>query len=146
MSSAPLAQVKAAHGSKEGLVQKIQGLVTEELVPGGLSAALKASSNSQLLRLHTILSAVKERFGTRAALVDALVNAEGRTKDADYKKHFEAWSLPRLLDAYQSADRRAKRAAKAAKASKPAVKAVKAVKASKPAAKAAKASKPAAKA
>ena len=125
--SEPLAKVKSAHGSKDELVQKIQALVSDELIPGGLTAPLKVASNSQLLRLHTVLSSVKERFGSRGALLDALVKAEGRSKDADYKKHFEGWSLARLLDAFQSADRRVKRAEKAAKAPK---------KASKPAAKA----------
>jgi len=78
---------------------------------------------------------VKEKFGTRAKLIDGIVELENRTKDEGYKARLGAYPVPRLYDLYKSASKR-KNAGAAAKAA-PAKKA--------PAAKAAPAKKTAAK-
>ncbi len=68
---------------------------------------LERVSNAKLLHLEEVLTAVKEQFGTRAKLVDGILEAEGRAKDADYRAHFDGWPTPRLWDHYQSAKARA---------------------------------------
>jgi hypothetical protein len=135
----PLARVTAGFGSKKDLVEKIKGLATDELWLGRVNEekSWDSISNSKLLRLHAVLTSVKDRLGSRDKLIDAVVTAQGRAKDADYKKHFADWPLPRLLDALQSAEKRAKVAAKQAApvAKKAAPVAKKAAAAKKPAAK-----------
>lgn len=110
----PLAHVKEKFGSKEELVKKVSELATGDLWLDRTNKdkGLAHLSNAKLQRLHTVLSSVKERFGNRSKLVDAVANAQGHGKDADYKKGLAAWPLPRLLDALQSGERRSKRAAK----------------------------------
>ncbi|HTQ47766.1 MAG TPA: hypothetical protein VMI75_33645, partial [Polyangiaceae bacterium] len=49
---------------------------------------------------------VKEKFGTRAKLVDAILELEKRTKDAGYKERLSAWPVPRLYDTYRSTAKR----------------------------------------
>ena len=80
---------------------------------------------------------MKEQFGTRAKLIDAVLVTEARTKDEGYKSRLAGWPVPRLYDHYKGAKRREANAAKAAKAAKPApAKAAKAPKTAKPAKKA----------
>ena len=115
----PLATVKDKFGDKQKLVEAVKALATEELWLGRTSAdrgndrGLEHVSNAKLLRLHDVLSEVKDKFGTRAKLVDAILGVENRTKDAGYKKHLEAFPVPRLYDLYKSAKKRAPAAAKA---------------------------------
>jgi hypothetical protein len=77
---------------------------------------LEHVSNAKLLRLHATFTEVKEKFGTREKLMDAVLTAENRTKDAGYKKRIEAYPVPRLYDHYKAASKRAKAAAPATKA------------------------------
>ena len=102
-------------------------------------------SNAKLLKLHATFSAVKEKFGTRDALLDAVVAAEGRSKDVPYKARMAEWPVPRIYDLYLAVTKRNAAKARAAKPAekKAEAKAPKAV-AVKPAAPAAK--KPAKKA
>ena len=114
----PLAIVKAKFGDKAKLVEAVKALATEELWLGRTSAdrghdrGLEHVSNAKLLRLHAVLSEVKEKFGTRAKLIDELLAAENHTKDGDLKKRLERFPVPRLYDMYKSAKKRAAAAAK----------------------------------
>ena len=124
--NSPLSRRNAGFGSKAELITKIKGLATEDLWVGRLNddKSWSGISNTKLLRLHEVLSQVKDKFGSRDKLIDALVTAQGRGKDADYKKHFANWPAPRLLDALRSAEHRNKNApAPKAPAAKPAAKA-----------------------
>src|SRR5271166_73755 len=100
----PLATVKEKFGEKSKLVEAVKALATEELLLGRTSAdrghdrGLEHVSNAKLLRLHAVLSEVKEKFGTRAKLFDEILAAEKRTKDAGFKKRLEAYPVPRLYD------------------------------------------------
>jgi hypothetical protein len=96
---------KARKQAKEKLVAAVQ-----KLADGGLwldrvndEKGLEHVSNAKLLRLHEVLTAVKEKFGDRDSLIEGIVKAEGREKDATYAKRFESWPTPRLWDYYQSA-------------------------------------------
>lgn len=115
-SNSPLARVRAAFGSKKELIEKVKSLATSDLWIDRLNPdkSWGSISNAKLLHLHAVLSEVKERFGSRDKLIDALLALEGRTKDADYRKRFASWPTPRLLDAFKSAERRKKKAEKKA--------------------------------
>ncbi len=113
----PLAIVKDKFGEKAKLVEAVKALATEELWLGrtgadrGKDRGLEHVSNAKLLRLHAVLTEVKDKFGTRGNLIDAILDAEKRTKDAGYKKRLEAYPVPRLYDHLKSAQKRAKAAA-----------------------------------
>lgn len=116
----PLAIVKEKFGGKQALVDAVAALATDELwlartsreraTDGDKNAAagLKLVSNAKLLRLHGILSAVKEKFGTRDKLIAAILDLEKRTKDEGYKSRLSGFPVPRLFDQYKAASKRAK--------------------------------------
>jgi hypothetical protein len=112
----PLASVKETFGDKKKLVEAVEKFTGEDLWIGRTSKdkGLAHVSNAKLLRLHATFSTVKEKFGTRAKLIDAILGLEKRTKDEGYKSRLGAYPVPRLWDLYQSVDKRAQRAAKAA--------------------------------
>ena len=111
MTQTPHASVKARFESKEKLVAALQKLATPELWVDRVSAVkgLGRVSNAKLLRLHTILTDAKERFGSRQKLIVAISELARRQKDQDWVKALERYPLPRLLDMHRSLDRRAKR-------------------------------------
>ncbi len=113
MKKSPLATVKERFETKEKLVGAVQELANEQLWLSRVNEVkgLERVSNAKLLRLHRVLTQVKERFGSRANLVDAILSLEKRTKDVGYKARIEGYPLPRLLDMQQSAERASKRAA-----------------------------------
>lgn len=110
----PLSIVKDKFGDKAKLVEAVKALGTEELwltrtsADRGNDRGLEHVSNAKLLKLHAVLTEVKEKFGTREKLVDAVLAAENRSKDGDLKKRLLAHPVPRLFDMYKSASRRAK--------------------------------------
>ena len=114
----PLAIVKDKFGDKAKLVEAVKALATEDMWLGRTSAdrgkdrGLEHVSNAKLLRLHAVLTEVKDKFGTRAKLIDGIVVAEKREKDAGYKKRLEAYPVPRLFDLFKSAKKRSAAAAK----------------------------------
>ncbi|MFI5301014.1 MAG: hypothetical protein ACHREM_23270 [Polyangiales bacterium] len=120
----PVQQVKDTFGDKAGLVKAIEALTGDSLWLARTNAdkGLGHVSNAKLLKLHATFTAVKAKFTTRDALIDAVVAAENRSKDATYKASLGTWPVPRLFDLYQSLTKRA--AAKKAAETKPAKKAV----------------------
>jgi hypothetical protein len=117
MSKSPLTTVKEKFGDKEKLVAAVEKFTGEDLWLGRTNEGkgLSHVSNAKLLRLHATFSAVKEKFGTRAKLIDAIVTLEKRTKDEGFKTRISAYPVPRLWDMYKSAEKRSgvKPAAKA---------------------------------
>ena len=103
MKASPLAEVKDRFGSKEKLVDAVRELAGEELFVDRVNEdkGLERVSNKKLLHLHAILTEVKGKFGSRAKLVDAILEAEGR-KDQGYRERLERWPTPRLWDWYKS--------------------------------------------
>ncbi len=136
----PLALVKEQFGDKAKLVAAVEKFTGDDLwvARTNKDKGLAHVSNAKLLRLHATFSEVKEKFGTREKLIDAILEQMKRTKDAGMRQRLQAWPVPRLYDTYKSG---AKRAAGATKAAAP--KAEAAPKAAKKAA--TKAAKPAAK-
>jgi hypothetical protein len=118
-TKSPLALVKERFGDKAKLVEALKAFVNEDFWLGrtgtdrGKSKGLENVSNAKLLRLHATFSAVKEKFGSRAKLIDAIIDSLHREKDAGYRKRLEQYPVPRLYDLYKSSAKRAKAAPKA---------------------------------
>lgn len=108
MKASPLAQVKDRFGSKEDLVKAIKDLASDDLFLDRVNddKGLERVSNGKLLRLHAVLSEVKESFGSRDKLIDAICEVEKR-KDEGYRERLVRWPTPRLYDWYQAAKKRA---------------------------------------
>lgn len=117
---APLAIVKDKFGDKDKLVEAVKVFMTDDLwvkrtaADRGKDRGIEYVSNAKLLRLHATFTEVKEKFGTREKLIDAVAELQKRTADAGYKKRLETYPVPRLYDLYKSTKRAADRAAKAA--------------------------------
>lgn len=118
----PLAITKERFGDKSKLVEAVKAFANEELwlartaSDRGGDKGLEHVSNAKLLRLHDTFAAVKEKFGTRAKLIDAILDAQNRSKDTGMKKRLEAYPVPRLYDLYKSSTKRAKAASAEKKA------------------------------
>jgi hypothetical protein len=144
----PLATLKDKFGDKAKLVAELEKLTKDEdlwVARVNKSKGLAHVSNAKLLKLQATFAAVKEKFGTRAKLIDAICEVEKRAKDEGYKTRLGNFPVPRLWDMYRSA---AKRAGAGAKGEEKAAKkkaAPKKVAAAKPAAPKAAAKKTAAK-
>ena len=141
----PLSTIKSKFESKAKLVSELEKIAKDDdLWVSRLNSnkGLAHVSNAKLLKLHATFAAVKEKFGTRAKLIDAIADFEKRAKDDGYKARLGAYPVPRLWDMYRSA---AKRSGAAAKAAEPKVKTAKKPAAAKPAAAKPAAAKPAAK-
>ena len=119
-SKSPLALMKEAFGDKTKLVQAVEKLTSEDLWVARVNKnkGLAHVSNAKLLRLHAIFSEVKEKFGTREKLIDAILDLEKRAKDTSLREKLLSWPVPRLFDAYKSSAKRQARAA-SPKAPKP---------------------------
>jgi hypothetical protein len=104
----PLALVKGKFGDKAKLVEAVEKLASEELwvARTNKDKGLAHVSNAKLLRLHAIFTEVKETFGTRDKLVEAILQLEKRTQDVGLKQRLSSWPVPRLFDAYRSAKKR----------------------------------------
>jgi hypothetical protein len=109
MSKSPAAIVKQQFGDKAKLVAALGPFTNEDLWVDRINETkgLARVSNAKLLRLFGVLSAVKEKFGTRAKLVDSICEIEKRSKDEGFKNRLLAYPVPRLYDAYRSAAKRA---------------------------------------
>ena len=137
MAKSPLALVKDKFGGKAKLVEAVKAFANDGdlwVARTNADKGLELVSNAKLLRLHATFTAVKEKFGTRQKLIDAVVTLEKRDKDDGFKKRLAAYPVPRLFDMWQSASKRSAKAAKAPKAEKAAKPAKPAKAAKKPAA------------
>jgi hypothetical protein len=113
MSKSPIETVKERFKNKDGLVSAVKALASSELWADRLNSdkGWDSVSNKKLLRLHDVLSQVKQQFGSRTKLIDAIATGAKRAKDVDFKKGLEAFPTTRLFEIFRSAEKRAKRAA-----------------------------------
>jgi hypothetical protein len=112
----PSQTVKEKFGEKAKLVEAVQKFVGQDLwvARENEDKGLAHVSNAKLLRLVDTFTKVQAKFGTRAKLIDALLEVEGRSKDTGYKVRLEEWPVPRLFDRYQAFSKRQARAKKKA--------------------------------
>ncbi|MDP9035791.1 MAG: hypothetical protein M3O50_13400 [Myxococcota bacterium] len=110
--SSPLALVKEKFGDKKKLVEAVEKFTNDDLWVARTNKAkgLAHVSNAKLLRLQATFAAVKEKFGTREKLVEAILDLQKRSQDAGFRQRLLSWPVPRLYDAYQSTAKRMKRA------------------------------------
>jgi len=111
-TKSPLSIVKERFQDKDGLLKAVRELVNDDLWIDRLDSdkGLDSVSNKKLLRLHTVLSDVKSKFGSREKLVDAIIGHDGRGKDQGRKDGLSRLSTPRLYDLYRVGERRTKAA------------------------------------
>ena len=104
-ATSPLAVVKEKFGEKAKLVEALEKLTGEALWVSRTNKdkGLAHVSNAKLLRLHATFTTVKEKFGTREKLLDAILELEKRSKDTGLRQKLLQWPVPRLYDAYKSA-------------------------------------------
>jgi hypothetical protein len=116
----PLALVKEKFEDKGKLVEALEKLTGEALWVSrtNKNKGLAHVSNAKLLKLHATFTEVKEKFGTRDKLIDAILEIEKRTKDVGYRQALAAWPVPRLYDTYRSLHKRTTAKAAPAKAAK----------------------------
>jgi hypothetical protein len=103
----PIAQMKEKYGDKAKLVAAVEKLAGDGLWLDrtNKNKGLGHVANAKLLRLHDTFSAVKEKFGTRDKLIDAILEVEKRSKDEGYKTRLAKYPVPRLWDIYRSLTR-----------------------------------------
>jgi hypothetical protein len=108
MKTSPIQQVKANYGDKAKLVSALQALATDALWLDRVNSGkgLAKVSNAKLLRLHAALSRAKEQFGSREALIGAVLTLGKRGKDEGYKARLEGYAVPRLLDLHDSLNKK----------------------------------------
>lgn len=117
----PLAAVKDKFGEKAKLVAELEKFTKDDdlwVSRTNKDKGLAHVSNAKLLKLHRTFSEVKEKFGSRAKLIDAILEVQKRTKDEGYKKRLSAFPVPRLYDLYKASSKRAGAASKPAGAKK----------------------------
>jgi hypothetical protein len=109
MKKSPAQIVKEKFGEKSKLVDAVKKLAGQDLwvARENEDKGLARVSNAKLLRLHDTFGAVQSKFGTRDKLIDALVEAEGCTKDASYRTRYAEWPVPRLYDRFKSVSKHA---------------------------------------
>lgn len=94
----PKARADAA-GGKASLAKSLApSLVTSKDSADTIEERLKTASNSQLLRLQKVVTAVKSKWGDREKLIAAIGTAEKKSKDQDYLNKLGTFSLPHLFD------------------------------------------------
>jgi hypothetical protein len=104
MKTSPIQQVKTSFGEKAKLVSAVQALATESLWLDRVNPdkGLAKVSNTKLLRLHAALTRAKDQFGSRDALIGAVLTLGKRSKDDGYKARLAGYPVPRLLDLHDS--------------------------------------------
>lgn len=105
----PKARLAKLHSSKADLAKTLApALVAGDEDAGALTERLSKASNTQLLRLQKVVETVKEKFGSRDKLIEAIGNAQNKSKDKDYLAKLATFPLPRLLDLATTAARNAR--------------------------------------
>lgn len=102
----PRGRLLAAHGSKEALAKSIApALARGDEDSDAIAARLKTASNQQLLRLARMAETVKKKWGSREKLIAAIGAAKKKSKDQDFLKRLDSYSLPQLVDLATAATR-----------------------------------------
>ena len=97
----PINKVKKQFGSKEKLVDTILGLIkrSTDQSKDQFKRILQSQSNRKLLILFKREQTVKEQFGNRDKLIEAIAkSAKGKTEDKDYRKQLNLRTTGQLLD------------------------------------------------
>lgn len=104
MKKSPLQQVRDQFGSKQELVERLLPLVDRLQADEGdaeFARRLGTASNKQLLRMWAVEAAVKEKFGSRDGLLDAVVKAKFGKENSEYRTALTRLTKARLLDLHR---------------------------------------------
>ena len=103
MKKSPLQQVRDEFGSKDKLAEKLIPLLDRHNDESDdvFARRIRTASNAKLLRLWRAEHAVKEQFGSRDKLVDAVVELKMGRADADYRASIDSLPKTRLLDLHR---------------------------------------------
>lgn len=95
----PLQRVRAEHGSKEELVEKVLDVYEpdEDEDPLDFEERIETASNKKLLRLWDAHQTVQEEFGSKEGLIDQITTAKFPGGNADYADEISGYTLPSLL-------------------------------------------------
>jgi len=107
----PLQEVKERFGDKASLVKQVEAMFSKKdlfVEKRNEDKGLESVSNTHLLKLFEVGTQVKDKFGSREKLIEAIVEAEQRTKDEGYRSRLDGFPLPRLWDYYTSSQKRAR--------------------------------------
>ncbi len=105
----PKARLAKLHNSKADLAKTLAGaLAAGDEDTGALTERLSKASNTQLLRLQKVVSAVNEKYGSRDKLIEAIGTAQHKSTDKDFLAKLGTMPLPALLDMARSHERRAR--------------------------------------
>ena len=105
----PRARVLEAHGGKDAIAKSLAAVIARpDQDTDLLESQLKKASNAQLLRLTRVTATVKQKYGNRDKLIQAIGTAKNKAKDKDFLAKLETYSLPQLLDLATAAEKRAR--------------------------------------
>ena len=104
----PKGRVTTKHEGKEALAKALApALATDTENSDSIADRLKTASNMQLLRLQKVVTLVKDKWGSREKLIQAILTSGKQQKDKDFVTKLSTFSLPRLVDLATSSARRA---------------------------------------
>ncbi|MBX2812279.1 MAG: hypothetical protein KTR25_10740 [Myxococcales bacterium] len=104
MKPTPLQIIKDKFGSRAELAKQLSSMVDKmhgDSSTAQVKSRLLGLSNPKLLRLYAVEQTVRERFGSKDKLVDAIVEARltaGHTADESFRTKISGYSKARLLD------------------------------------------------
>ena len=103
MKKTPLTQVKEGFGSKDKLVDELLGMIKRpaDTTKDEMKKKLRAQSNQKLLTLLAREKTVKNSYGNRDKLIDAVVKAgmgKDKAEDKTYRKRLATLTTGQLLD------------------------------------------------
>jgi hypothetical protein len=100
----PLQAVKRLYGTKDKLVDGlVDTLRAAEEEAAEYKDRLLKVSNQKLLRLAGVAKEVRERYGSKDKLAEAVASGVGKAKDSDYLAKIKTFSAARLLDMMSAA-------------------------------------------
>lgn len=104
MKLSPLAEVKAKFGSREELIKLVAGKIErpEGMSDEAFNKKLNTVSNRKLLKLNAAHDDMVKRFGSKEALVDAIVALVCTGKvDTVYRAKLLTYRVAKLLDMHK---------------------------------------------
>ena len=99
---------EARKQAKDELVKAVRAFMKKgDLLEDDFSEkGIERVSNKKLLKLHDLAETVQEKFGSREALLNKVVELDHREKDSGYRDHLEKLGLPALYSRFQATGKR----------------------------------------
>ena len=98
--STPKQLVESRFGTRQDLVNQIVSIVG-----GGdtVRSRLNGTTNKKLLRIHEVATSVKETFGGKSGLIDAMAKLQFSSGNPNpgWRTKMEAFTIKRLLDMHR---------------------------------------------